>query len=207
MTFNPHLVPEENTVPVCTLSIDATYYDICRPRTLIGRADDADIEIIAPSISKHHLALYCHVDGTVSVEDLKSSNGSYFMRHEGDNVRDGAMKLEPYRKYPVSSFTRIMLGTKGHTTLGVVLKRDQTMKRPREDPPPPPPSPATPLSEDPLAPSWGRGMTEENDVSDAKLRRTEQRGDSVERQAVGRTKGSRDEEEIKKPSKWSCSIS
>lgn len=79
---------------------DAPVHPICR-RTSIGRSNDCDIVIDDIGVSRHHLAVTTEEDGSISIEDLGSTNGTYLNNerithsklHDGDEVVIGKTKL------------------------------------------------------------------------------------------------------------------
>ncbi len=76
-------------------------FDINRPTTLVGRGKDCAVVINDPSVSRIHAKLTLE-DGRVTVEDLRSSNGTWVndrrvdtaeVRH-GDRVRFGTVGFQ-----------------------------------------------------------------------------------------------------------------
>jgi pSer/pThr/pTyr-binding forkhead associated (FHA) protein len=57
------------------------------PRTIIGRAADADIQVLDPLVSRQHAKIVCRPDGTVALVDLGSSNGTVVDEIDVDRVR------------------------------------------------------------------------------------------------------------------------
>jgi hypothetical protein len=57
------------------------------PRTIIGRAADADIQVLDPSVSRQHAKVVVRDDGTVALIDLGSANGTFVDNLDVDRVR------------------------------------------------------------------------------------------------------------------------
>ena len=79
----------------------AKYYDLHEGhRAIIGRAEDADINILEGSLSRRHCCLERR-KGVVYLEDLQSSNGTFVngrriqrrQLHDGDRIRFGTMEF------------------------------------------------------------------------------------------------------------------
>jgi two-component system cell cycle response regulator len=51
-------------------------YRLTQPRTVLGRAEDADVQLSMPGVSRAHAAIL-EADGTFTLEDLGSTNGTY----------------------------------------------------------------------------------------------------------------------------------
>lgn len=49
---------------------------LVKPITVIGRAEDCDLELMLPGISRHHCEIHLS-EGAIKVKDLGSSNGAY----------------------------------------------------------------------------------------------------------------------------------
>src|ERR1700761_9760 len=49
---------------------------------VIGRADDADLKLEDGEASRHHLRITPHPDGSATVEDLDSANGTFVNQNE-----------------------------------------------------------------------------------------------------------------------------
>lgn len=56
---------------------DGTVVDVARDRWVIGRGAHCDLVIESPRISREHAALVKGADGSWSIEDLGSSNGTW----------------------------------------------------------------------------------------------------------------------------------
>ncbi len=76
-------------------------FDLTRSVNLVGRGKDCAITVVDASISRVHAKVLRHEDGTLHVEDLKSSNGSYIndqrVTHgafsHGDRIRFGNVEF------------------------------------------------------------------------------------------------------------------
>jgi pSer/pThr/pTyr-binding forkhead associated (FHA) protein len=78
------------------------------PRTM-GRATRADFIVDAPLVSRVHCRLSVTADGTLEVEDLRSTNGTFVNERRveravlvaGDRLRLGRAELEVLRETPL----------------------------------------------------------------------------------------------------------
>jgi pSer/pThr/pTyr-binding forkhead associated (FHA) protein len=78
------------------------------PRTM-GRATRADFIVDAPLVSRVHCRLSVTGDGTLEVEDLRSTNGTFVNERRveravlvaGDRLRLGRAELEVLRETPL----------------------------------------------------------------------------------------------------------
>lgn len=76
-------------------------FDIVKPVNLVGRGKDCAITIIDPSVSRIHGKVLRNADGSLRVEDLRSSNGCYVNDERvssadfghGDRVRFGNVEF------------------------------------------------------------------------------------------------------------------
>ncbi len=59
-------------------------YRLTQPRTVLGRAESADVQLSMPGVSRAHAAI-CEEDGTFTLEDLNSTNGTYC---RGDRLKE-----------------------------------------------------------------------------------------------------------------------
>jgi pSer/pThr/pTyr-binding forkhead associated (FHA) protein len=50
---------------------------IKKPSTIFGRADDADVKVPLPGVSRHHCKLTVTPEGDIAVQDMGSSNGTF----------------------------------------------------------------------------------------------------------------------------------
>lgn len=57
------------------------------PRTIIGRAADADIQVLDPSVSRQHAKIVMRSDGSAALVDLGSVNGTSVDDVEVDRIR------------------------------------------------------------------------------------------------------------------------
>jgi len=82
------------------LIVGGRHIPLLEGTNVIGRAEDATIEIDAPGVSRHHARILVAA-GTVTLEDLGSKNGSYVngtvvttqRLSDGDEIRLGATVL------------------------------------------------------------------------------------------------------------------
>lgn len=58
-------------------SVRGQVFDVTRAVSLVGRGKDCAVTIIDASISRVHAKLLRNQDGSITIEDLRSSNGSY----------------------------------------------------------------------------------------------------------------------------------
>lgn len=122
----------------------------------IGRGQDNDVVINDPKISRNHLQLIQKDDGTVSVVDLSSSNGTYVNGHKitgehilskNDTVLIGRTTLQ-WQKYVTTTRNSIkkkiivllsILIAAGAITTGIVLlckdKKNEEMPLPKHQEP------------------------------------------------------------------------
>ena len=83
------------------LSTQGKVFDVTRPVTLVGRGKDCAVTVIDQSVSRIHAKVLRQPDGSLRVEDLRSSNGSYVNDHRvtnepfghGDKVRFGNVEF------------------------------------------------------------------------------------------------------------------
>ncbi|MCL5985414.1 MAG: FHA domain-containing protein [Actinobacteria bacterium] len=83
-----------------TTRSDTPVYPIYQ-KTTVGRSQDCDIMIDDIGVSRHHLMVTTEVDGSISIEDLGSTNGTYLngemitssALHNGDEIVIGKTKL------------------------------------------------------------------------------------------------------------------
>lgn len=77
-------------------------YRLSSPEVLVGRADDANIILTDRGISRHHAKFLVAQDGSVELQDLKSTNGTFvgaeridsFILKGGERIRfGGAVKM------------------------------------------------------------------------------------------------------------------
>lgn len=62
---------------------DGTVVEVAKDRWVIGRGAHCDLVIDSPKVSREHAALVRGADGTWSIEDLRSSNGTW---HQGERI-------------------------------------------------------------------------------------------------------------------------
>ena len=67
------------------LSTQGRPFDIMKPVNLVGRGKDCAVTIVDPSVSRIHAKVLKAPDGSLRVEDLKSSNGTYVNNERVDN--------------------------------------------------------------------------------------------------------------------------
>ncbi len=83
------------------LSTQGRPFDIMKPVNLVGRGKDCAVTIIDQSVSRIHSKVIRAADGSLSVEDLRSSNGTYVNDERvtraafghGDKVRFGNVEF------------------------------------------------------------------------------------------------------------------
>jgi pSer/pThr/pTyr-binding forkhead associated (FHA) protein len=76
-------------------------FDITKTASLVGRGKDCAVTILDPSVSRIHAKILVDEIGTLSVEDLRSSNGTYINNQRverqtfdhGDRVRFGNVEF------------------------------------------------------------------------------------------------------------------
>ena len=76
-------------------------FDIIKPVNLVGRGKDCSVTVIDPSVSRIHAKVLRNPDGSLRVEDLRSSNGCYVNDERvsagdfghGDRVRFGNVEF------------------------------------------------------------------------------------------------------------------
>lgn len=64
-------------------------YPLDRPKVVIGRAADADVQIDVPGISRRHASIHEGEEGNHVLEDLGSTNGTYI---EGERVEKHVLR-------------------------------------------------------------------------------------------------------------------
>lgn len=77
---------------------------------VIGRAEGTALRLVADGVSRHHAKIVAHGDGTVSVLDLGSTNGTFLngrkvdaaVLREGDELRVGQVVLRIGGDTPVA---------------------------------------------------------------------------------------------------------
>lgn len=67
-----------------------TIHRLERTQTVVGRADEADLQIVADGVSRRHAELVLSADGTVDVFDLGSTNGVFV---NGTKVDRGVLQI------------------------------------------------------------------------------------------------------------------
>ncbi|HSF96112.1 MAG TPA: FHA domain-containing protein [Thermohalobaculum sp.] len=85
----------------------------------IGRGDDCDVIIDAPSVSRLHARVTLTRDGSISFQDAGSTNGSFLVRADG-LVRIDAKILDPKE--------HLQLG-KARVSVAEILQRIRTKIR------------------------------------------------------------------------------
>jgi DNA-binding NtrC family response regulator len=83
-------------------------------RVVIGRANDADVRVLDPTISRHHAAL--HVGASLQIEDLGSANGTHV----------GERRIAPGELVTITTGQVVELGS-----ITVVVQPGGTADRPR----------------------------------------------------------------------------
>jgi two-component system, NtrC family, response regulator AtoC len=83
-------------------------------RVVIGRAPDADVRVVEPTISRHHAAL--HVGSSLQIEDLGSANGTHV----------GERRIAPGELVTIATGQLIELGS-----ITVVVQPGGASERPR----------------------------------------------------------------------------
>jgi two-component system cell cycle response regulator len=64
-------------------------YKLTKPKIVIGRSDDADVQLEDEGISRHHVRLIAMPGGVVMLNDLESKNGTFV---NGQQVRSRALE-------------------------------------------------------------------------------------------------------------------
>lgn len=83
------------------LGTQGKVFDLVKPVNLVGRGKDCAITVIDQSVSRIHSKVVRTEDGSLGVEDLRSSNGTYVndervtksLFHHGDKVRFGNVEF------------------------------------------------------------------------------------------------------------------
>ena len=83
-------------------------------RVVIGRANDADVRVVDPTISRHHAAL--HVGASLQIEDLGSANGTHV----------GERRIAPGELVTITTGQVVELGS-----ITIVVQPGGTADRPR----------------------------------------------------------------------------
>jgi len=78
-------------------------------RLVIGRAEDVDIRIDDPTVSRHHAEL--HVGGVMHIQDLDSANGTGMRSGEAGLEADGTRRLRKGATFAVEPGACIVLGS------------------------------------------------------------------------------------------------
>lgn len=78
--------------------VGSEVHELARKPVIIGRADEVDLVIQDPTVSRAHARVTWREDGTFWLEDLDSSNGTY-------------LNGRPIRAEPIQPGDRIQLGT------------------------------------------------------------------------------------------------
>lgn len=73
---------------------DGTVVEVTKERWIVGRGAHCDLVVDSPKISREHAALVRGADGTWAIEDLGSSNGTWFM---GERI--ARRRIEPGDEY------------------------------------------------------------------------------------------------------------
>jgi two-component system, NtrC family, response regulator AtoC len=103
-------------------------------KVILGRADDVDIRIDDPSVSRRHAALY--LNAPMRIEDLGSSNGTFVRRRE-ERWSDGDTRKvhrKPGETFAVDVGERIVIGS-----VVATIRRNGSVRR-GSDPAAPAPS-------------------------------------------------------------------
>lgn len=73
---------------ILNLIIDGESFSLDKDRILIGRAENCDLIIDKPEISHYHALAFVQPNGSVSIQDLQSINGTYI---NGSKVSNSAL--------------------------------------------------------------------------------------------------------------------
>jgi DNA-binding NtrC family response regulator len=79
---------------------------------VLGRADDCDVPLADPSVSRQHARLHVHAD-QIQIEDLESANGTRVRRTSATNETHDVseLRIEPFQKVLVRLDEPIMVGS------------------------------------------------------------------------------------------------
>lgn len=104
-------------------------------KVILGRAEDANVRIDDPSVSRRHAAL--HLDAPMRIEDLGSSNGTFVRRRE-ERWSDGDTRKvhrKPGETFAVDIGERIFIGS-----VVATIRRNTLLTRRVSDSAPPAPA-------------------------------------------------------------------
>lgn len=89
---------------IISLAIDAdmnpNVQEFSKNKILIGRGKNVDLHLDGDDISSKHAIIYLNEDGSLSIEDLGSLNGTSV----------GDRKIDAHEKFPIGKKDRIMIG-------------------------------------------------------------------------------------------------
>lgn len=139
-------------MPKVTVLLDGVVLkevELTKERTTLGRRPYCDIVIEHLTVSGEHAALHLS-GGSVTVEDLNSTNGTYIgtkaiksqLLQHGDVLDLGKFKIRFESEPPQDDFEKTMVYKRGSLPLPPVIRPAPVALAPGPNPPAPPPPPS-----------------------------------------------------------------